>query len=60
MSRRNVLHKKFKYHRYQTIDGTCNNFKRPVLGATFTPYGRYIDAVFYDGKHFNSLTYFVN
>ena len=28
------------HHRYRTFDGTCNNLRHPMLGASLTPLNR--------------------
>ena len=36
-------------NKYRTIDGTCNNMKEPLLGASDTPFRRVLRAVYKDG-----------
>ncbi|KAG1666081.1 Chorion peroxidase [Nymphon striatum] len=35
--------------KYRTIDGTCNNLKRPLEGSSNTAQGRLLEAVYEDG-----------
>ena len=35
-------------NKYRTIDGTCNNLKNPLLGASDTPFRRVLDATYKD------------
>ena len=34
---------------YRTINGTCNNVKKPFYGGSFTPLARVLDSAFEDG-----------
>ena len=36
-------------HKYRTIDGTCNNLRRPLWGASNTEFRRVLSAVYEDG-----------
>ena len=36
-------------NKYRTIDGTCNNLRRPLLGASNTAFRRVLSAVYEDG-----------
>ena len=36
-------------NKYRTIDGTCNNLKNPLLGASDTPFRRVLAATYKDG-----------
>ena len=36
-------------NKYRTIDGTCNNLRRPLLGASDTAFRRLLSAVYEDG-----------
>ena len=36
-------------NKYRTIDGTCNNLRRPLLGASDTAFRRVLSAVYEDG-----------
>ncbi|CAI4221331.1 unnamed protein product [Auanema sp. JU1783] len=42
------------YHKkYRSLDGTCNNMRNTILGASFTPFTRMLSAAYDDG--FNAL-----
>ena len=36
-------------NKYRTVDGTCNNLRRPLLGASNTAFRRVLSAVYDDG-----------
>lgn len=36
---------------YRTIDGTCNNLKRPLSGAALTPFRRLLKPIYEDNLH---------
>ena len=35
--------------KYRTIEGECNNLKKPFFGKSFTPLARVLDSAFEDG-----------
>ena len=37
--------------KYRTIEGECNNLKKPFYGKSFTPLARVLDSAFEDGIH---------
>ncbi|XP_028393408.1 lactoperoxidase-like [Dendronephthya gigantea] len=39
--------------RYRTIDGTCNNLRRPTVGSAPTGFNRFLPAIYYDAEGLN-------
>ncbi|XP_028391818.1 lactoperoxidase-like [Dendronephthya gigantea] len=39
--------------RYRTIDGTCNNLRRPTVGSAPTGFDRFLPAIYYDAEGLN-------
>lgn len=42
---------------FRMLDGTCNNVKKPYLGATFSQYSRLIQPIYSDGKNVTVYAY---
>jgi hypothetical protein len=36
-------------HAWRSVDGTCNNLKQPMWGASFQPFARFVPPVYADG-----------